>query len=58
MSEKQIEVNIITQDPEYTLLKGIVLALEAKTRIELVTALQLVKDSFDEYKLQNNSVIL
>lgn len=58
MSEKQIEVNIITKDPDKEFYKALTKIINAETKSQLLAAVRIVRDAYEEQKLQNNSIVL
>lgn len=64
MSEKQIEVKIITETPETTFLRALASVLDAtkdmepEKKLKVLAGVKIARDCFDEYKLQNNSIVL
>lgn len=64
MTEQKIEVNTITKDPEIVFYQSIIKiaetakGLEPVSRMDLLHQLSIMRDAFEEYKLQANSTIL
>lgn len=58
MSEQQIEVKTITEQPEWVLNYCLLKLVTVDDVAERATLVRMASDAFEEYKLQNNSTIL